>query len=128
MKSDKFLKLFEDTDFTPVSYSGRCMYGTQCVSVDLGSSSGYGLVAELMLKAQDLESFDQEDLVEIFRETRQDQMGLGIVVYWPNLYWPEGYKSPAECANCGDMRTDLDEYEFCPDCKEEADSADEPNR
>ena len=31
-----------------------------------------------------------EELVEVFKGTRSDSMGMGTIIYWPRMEWPEG--------------------------------------
>jgi hypothetical protein len=68
----------------PRSYSGRGMYGEQCVSVDvsnLGALIAFG--AELGWQSK----FTNAEIDEIARGVRSDSMGRDIVVYWPGLPW-----------------------------------------
>lgn len=63
----------------PYSYSGRGMYGRRCVAVDVPSGAsmlelGYAL---------GLRGVDPSE----FGEAKTDNMGLGIVVYWPYAEW-----------------------------------------
>lgn len=66
-------------------YSGRAMYGKQCVGVDT-NTSGHDIVAAAMLVAET--DAEREDLADLFRDTKTDSMGLGVIVYWPKAEWP----------------------------------------
>lgn len=83
----KFIEALEDAGYEPKSYSGRGMFGKNCVSLrsngdeeekfsawDVAKSLWYGCEAE--------------DAIDI-PEPRQDQLGLGIVLYWPSYEWPK---------------------------------------
>lgn len=71
--------------YEPHSYSGRGMFGKECVAVNLDSSNelanvGAALAAEGVLSQPSI-----------------DGMGRGIVAYWPSEPWmPEGQDGVAE--------------------------------
>lgn len=66
------------------SYSGRGMYGKQCISVREGDECvSPGDVAKHLFG----EEYDGE--FDWVSEPLQDSMGLGIVLYWPRYEWPE---------------------------------------
>lgn len=68
----------EDAGFEARSYSGRGMYGKECVGVDLDATSDlWGLAQEMARSGI------------ICDQPRTDSMGLGIIAYWPRLSWPE---------------------------------------
>jgi hypothetical protein len=67
-------------------YSGRGMYGDRCLSIVVDSESS--AVRALVVLAQDSEcASDAQDLAERWTV---DQMGLGVVVYFPGANAPEG--------------------------------------
>lgn len=76
----KFIEALDDAGFDPASYSGRGMFGKQCVSVQ--DVSAWKIARELTCETYDGEF---EDLPE----PRQDQLGLGFVLYWPSYEWPK---------------------------------------
>ena len=53
----------------PRDYSGRGMYGRECVAVSIDCEPGD---------------------YEFPRGWSQDQLGRGIIVYWPSVLWPGG--------------------------------------
>ena len=73
------------------SYSGRGMYGKQCVSVDLDSDGDLWDLA-VALARRGIEPGGPST----------DSMGRGIVAYWPRIAWPEGRRSPDECDDEGE--------------------------
>ena len=77
----KFIDVLEEAGYEPESYSGRNMYGKCCVSVNNAISSWE------IARALWLNNFDSDDLD--IPEPRQDQLGLGIVLYWPSYEWPK---------------------------------------
>lgn len=80
------IRAIEDLNLDPQSYSGRGMYGSKCVGVRLGRNSEFtefGLGVKLALALGE----DADDL-----NPRTDSMGLGSIIYFPNVRWPEGRK------------------------------------
>jgi hypothetical protein len=63
------------------SYSGRGMYGKQCLGIDMDSMADAFRFA-LMI--------EDEDLTVALSNPCFDSMGLGIIVYFPNVEAPEG--------------------------------------
>lgn len=64
-------------------YSGRGMYGKECVAV-----SDDRRLQEIL--ADLVEAYgDNLECAEAIRAARTDNMGLGIVVYWPHVAWPD---------------------------------------
>jgi hypothetical protein len=59
----------------PYSYSGRGMFGAECVGVTL-DGIGDGTAQRIVGSAP-----------------HTDSMGKQIVAYWPSLSWPEGLTS-----------------------------------
>ena len=68
-------------DFNVRSYSGRGMYGKNCLAVDLTDSISH-LFASIIYYTDD---DNREELAEAFENMRQDSMGRGIVVYFPDV-------------------------------------------
>jgi hypothetical protein len=72
-QTQELINALTDAGFTPESYSGRGMYGKNCVSVKNESIFDVGrALAEL----------------DSIPEPSQDQLGKGIVLYWPSCEWP----------------------------------------
>ncbi len=69
------------------SYSGRGMFGSTCYGIS-GEGSGAGLVADLIQYAAEILE-DKEEILEFIDEIssnlREDSMGRGIIVYFPNI-------------------------------------------
>lgn len=66
----------------PQAYSGRDMYGKQCVGVVVNSQD------ELWDLAFDLGRAQGEDGPKI-PPPRTDDLGRKTIVYWPAIAWPE---------------------------------------
>jgi hypothetical protein len=67
----------EDKAFTN-TYSGRGMYGEQCVGFDLDDHNDIG-----MLSVSIVEVLGSDEGRKMVENTRTDSMGLGIIVYFP---------------------------------------------
>jgi hypothetical protein len=77
-------------------YSGRGMYGATCPALYATSQADvYAFMAALAgVIAED--GGDADDAVALARLTRTDQMGMGIVAYWPTVEVTEpDYEGPA---------------------------------
>ena len=72
-----------------MSYSGRFMYGRICVAIETDDavSCGMRLVHHLM------ESGCESLALDLIENTpRTDSLGMGTVLYWPDLGIPEDYE------------------------------------
>lgn len=65
----------ESAGYEPRPYSGRGMYGKDCVAVSGQFISPFKV---------------GQDIGEGFGAPREDSLGKGIVLYWPSYKWPEG--------------------------------------
>ena len=63
------------------SYSGRAMYGQECLGIDM---DGMDDAFRFALMVTDSE------LADALSSPRFDSMGMGIIVYFPNVEAPEG--------------------------------------
>jgi hypothetical protein len=70
--------------FDAKNYSGRGMHGRQCLSV---TTEGGQLAFQLM---EDIvtECADSGEVAEMYDGVRTDDMGLSVVLYWPNVKVP----------------------------------------
>ena len=65
-------------DFKVRSYSGRGAFGKTCLAID-------GDRIDLLILGHTIgTSYDDVDPYDI-SGARQDSMGLGVVIYWPNI-------------------------------------------
>lgn len=63
------------------SYSGRGMYGKQCVAI----TTENGMLNTLADMAEECDSAEEAAL--LIRKCDHDSMGLGMVLYWPSIKW-----------------------------------------
>jgi hypothetical protein len=99
MEAERFQELAEDAGYHVRKYSGRSMYGRQCVGIELDrGQSEAEMAAKIMLEAHNDDERELEDLVDLFGGTRGDSMGRGSIVYWPELEWADGMAE--RCEEC----------------------------
>jgi len=86
-------EIIERSGCTPDAYSGRGMYGSQCLGF---VSNKTEMVACLDLIQACLDSTDSShvktvcsDLLHALGSSRTDSMGRGIVIYFPSIKWEE---------------------------------------
>lgn len=95
MEFDKIRDLFEDAGYESYSYSGRAMYGAQCLAVTCESPTR--CVLEVVQTF--VSSFDDDDtaglqdklddLVSSLKDAREDSMGRRTVLYFPGIAWED---------------------------------------
>lgn len=87
-------EVYESVTVDP-AYSGRSMFGRQCLAL-VSDTEGHAYSvfiylatrrAEYELVDSDLSEplFDVEDLAEMLRSVRRDNLGRSAVVYWPEV-------------------------------------------
>lgn len=90
MAEKSFLqRVLEDAGYECRSYSGRGMFGRECLGVSLDRyASEFALIADVLANmpvSSDGETMEDslDTLAKAFRGANQDQIGLGTIVYWP---------------------------------------------
>lgn len=92
------IELMERAGFEPRSYSGRAMYGKDCIGIvtDRPGAVCLDIVSEwanmvngdgngtLYTRMEELQL-----LVGVLRNPHEDSMGRDAIIYWPDLPWPE---------------------------------------
>lgn len=83
----------KETEFRVRNYSGRGMYGRNCLGV-VGESVGT-IIADILKEATYLLGDEDDpmqamrDLMDLCGEYRTDNMGLSMIVYWPDINFGE---------------------------------------
>jgi hypothetical protein len=77
------MTLISDSGFNPRAYSGRGMYGRNCVGF-VSDETQLRAIAQLILSCE-----DTEEAARVVRGMAQDSMGLDRIYYWPRVSWPE---------------------------------------
>lgn len=92
---------------TLMRYSGRAMYGAECLAIDTDypESTLTGLIYDLMADATEA-SAELARLLAVEHDVLADSMGRGTVVYWPTIALPESFVEADDddgllrCADC----------------------------
>lgn len=88
MTSTEWIDFLEGLNYQPHSYSGRGMYGKECVAVVV--EDVWAFIATVG------EDVDDGFNWSLLRRTHTDGMGRGdVVLYWPSLEWPEAAEEAA---------------------------------
>jgi hypothetical protein len=89
-----FIEALEDSGYELRSYSGRGMYGVQCVSVALDRDTPiWAFVCDVLTQASLNGAAEVAAMAKQLRGLSYDELGRGQVVYWPEVPWPEGRSS-----------------------------------
>ena len=83
MEAIEFAKIINEAGYEFRSYSGRGMYGTQCIGV-VTDKGIFQTLADFIELCE-----DTADAAEMVEWTISDSMGRDIILYWPNYEWSE---------------------------------------
>ena len=87
MEKSKLQELLEPTQYICRSYSGRGMYGKECLGVTLQEGDSLGKFFGQVL--DEIAAGSDEDEIEViaddFHSMQTDSMGLGMIVYFPKV-------------------------------------------
>lgn len=99
MKLEIFKEIVSEAGYELESYSGRGMYGAECAAIMLDKEQSlFEILANITEAAHTQHDkdfvdgggeFDMEDWLELMKNTKTDNMGLGIVLYWKRVAWDE---------------------------------------
>jgi len=78
-------QLFDEAEIETRSYSGRSMYGKECLAVDLNKGLGDFIADVLYAMQSQLGGEAHDEIAEAFRGMATDSMGRGIIVYFPGV-------------------------------------------
>jgi len=104
----------EDTGFRN-DYSGRGMYGRECVAITGSHEDCQALIAEVIKEAHARADSDElvfNDVVDAVLDYKTDQMGFDIVMYWPHI----GKAPESEPEHDGQPDEAQEWHDFDPDC------------
>lgn len=112
-------QLFEDAGYECRSYSGRGMYDKTCLGVEIDRHKDVlEVVADVLDSLYENEPVATLDMLsQALRDSRQDSMGLGTILYFPHERYERPEPTIDACAECGatDSRSDED-YMICAQC------------
>ena len=84
--AEQVISAIENAGYEARSYSGRGMYGKTCLGVTLGP--GQSVLEFAFDVLQETRPEEVSEVIDILRRPRQDSMGLGMILYWPDVPWP----------------------------------------
>lgn len=90
-------------EFSCRSYSGRCMYGKECLGVEVDRNHSLGdLFADIIAS---IDEDNREEIEDGVRSLRTDGMGLGEIVYFQDVRFvakkDDDEDLGEECDECG---------------------------
>lgn len=74
-------------------YSGRGMYGRQCIAIESDDAPHEAVLAIVDEYVSSMGDYDEDavlnigELIRNLKGARVDSMGLGSVIYWPEIPW-----------------------------------------
>jgi hypothetical protein len=85
MTKHPLYNLFRQMGLKPKAYSGRGMYGEECLSVQVESLDAFvGMLAETLLSNRPkLSDSESVEVVACLKAFRSDAMGHDLVIYFP---------------------------------------------
>lgn len=78
-------QLIEEAGYETRSYSGRGMYGKECLGVCTENVNVIAFIYDIMETSFDQDRADLEEDIMQIREAKTDSMGKGMIVYFPNV-------------------------------------------
>lgn len=85
MDASKLEELISDAGFETRRYSGRGMYGAECVGFD--TDTPVADVANIVGYTED--ESERDELVTAFQSAKTDDMGRGTIIYFPRYKYPK---------------------------------------
>lgn len=91
---NRLVRTIRDEEYEPRSYSGRGMYGEECVafSTDPGEST-HGAIIDIcsnIVQQIDDDTLSPEEAIHMMsymQDVRTDSLGKGAIVYFYNIPW-----------------------------------------
>jgi hypothetical protein len=95
-ETQELKELIESAGREPRDYSGRFMYGERCLAFSTEQGEGqFAAFADMLDETGgDLEKV--EVLAKAMRNARVDQLGLGLIIYFPSFEYDEGAEDSEE--------------------------------
>lgn len=93
---ERLLEAFSVNDHSPRSYSGRGMYGKECLGVECSSPTAAILdIVQTLVENMEVETVERAliskhdvgYLVDLLREHRTDSLGCVSILYFPRIDW-----------------------------------------
>ena len=87
METKNIKQVFEEAGYEIRSYSGRAMYGRECLGVDT-EDSPWTVATNCITTCVALE-IDFDDFIDSVGKPRTDSMGRGYILYFPDVVWED---------------------------------------
>jgi hypothetical protein len=85
MDTNRLQEIIKEAGFESRRYSGRGMYGAECVAFNT-----YDLVGEVAEIVASVDTDEERyELVKAFKKSNTDVMGTGTVIYFPTYKYPK---------------------------------------
>lgn len=109
-------------EFKAQKYSGRGMYGSECVGFT--AKSEIKAVAKIVLETVNIGGWSGEldediaSICEALEDAQTDSMGLDTIIYFPRIQWPEDVSEgeAVECLACGEQVEEVNQFGECFEC------------
>ena len=85
MQAEALIDALEEAGCAPRAYSGRFMYGAQCVA--FRTDDLYRDIAAIAVTLMTRE-VDGDAIIELFGGLRSDHLGRSTIAYFPHIAWP----------------------------------------
>lgn len=92
MSFEQIREAFENAGYEPRSYSGRGMYGKECLGVVC--SDPITAILETLQAVEDEATL--RDLISDLFDPSEDSMGRDSIVYWTRIVWEDEEKDEDE--------------------------------
>ncbi len=111
-KKSNFQVALEDFEYKVFNYSGRGMYGKQCLAVNLAGNEVMFLCADMLEYVVDnpeVVEFGALEFSDAIRSMKTDNLGMGSVIYFPEIEFVDDESAEEEsvepvgencCQNC----------------------------
>ena len=107
-----FREAIENAGYVTRSYSGRAMYGKKCLGFETSrNQSPIRATAEIMVELGDRcrykegsQDLELSDFAEFFSDVKEDSMGLGMIIYFPEIVWNEAWDEEDDSYGYGEQK------------------------
>lgn len=88
METKRFIELIEqNTEYKARSYSGRYMYGEECVGFSCDSVGMFMLDMDDVLEQGSFKTGEKTEFKKALKNYRSDQLGRRMIIYFKDIKW-----------------------------------------
>ena len=90
MDAERLILYLKEMNLDPKPYSGRYMYGKQCVGVSVPDAVRLAMLIAAYIQEHETSGNGDitEEVMVLSQGTRIDTIGMGYLLYWPDVKWP----------------------------------------